>query len=107
MPDKKPIGLKELILRVKEELLEPDQTQPLFIVGAVELEIGFTVERTAEGGINFQVVEGGVGKTWTEAQKVKVTLDPLLSREEALQGLTPTQRRQLLNALKRTAPDTE
>ena len=44
MPDKKPIGLQELILKVKEELLEPDETQPLFIVGSVELEIAFTVE---------------------------------------------------------------
>lgn len=107
MPNPKPIGLKELILKVKEDLLEPDDSQPLFVVGPVELEITFTVERNAQGGVDFQVVQGGVEKSRTEAQKVKVRLDPLLSREEALQNLTPMQKRQLLKALQRNAADIE
>ncbi|MCB0165313.1 MAG: hypothetical protein KDI79_13870 [Anaerolineae bacterium] len=107
MANPKPIGLKELILKVKEALLEPDDSQPLFVVGPVELEITFTVERNAQGGVDFQVVQGSVEKSWTEAQKVKVRLDPLLSQEEALQNLTPMQKRQLLKALQRDAADIE
>lgn len=102
MADQKPIGIRELILKVKEELLsERDDTQPLFLIGQIELEISFTVERNAQGGIDFQVVQGGVEKTWSQVQTVKVRLDPILSREELEQDLTPTQRRKVKDALQR------
>ena len=52
MSKENPIGLRELIFNVKQELLgEPDNTQPLFVIGQIELEISFTVERNAKGGI--------------------------------------------------------
>lgn len=106
MATQQSIGLRELILRVKEELLSaPDDTQPLFIVGQIELEVSFTVERNAQGGIDFQVVQGGVEKTWTEAQKVKITLDPILSASEIGQDLTPLQKKVAKKALQRDAPD--
>lgn len=74
------IGLKEFIDRVKEELLqEHDEDNPLFAISEVELEIALTVERTLDGGINFQVVQTGVEKTMADVQTVKLTLEPLVT----------------------------
>ena len=71
-----PIGLNELIYRVKDELLqEQEKSEPLFVVKEVELEISFAVERGLDGGINLQVIKYDAGKHWTETQKVKITLD--------------------------------
>jgi hypothetical protein len=75
------------------------------VVGQIELEISFTVERNAKGGVDFQVVQGGVEKKWAEAQKVKVMPDPILSRDEVGQDLTPTQKKMAKKALQRDAPD--
>ena len=53
-----PIGINEMILRIKKELLSTrDTTQPLFKIKQVDLEISFTVERDAGGGISFKVVD--------------------------------------------------
>jgi len=85
---KDPIGINEMILRIKEELLSVRDTQPLFKISQVELEISFTVERDAGGGINFQVVRGDVAKTWSEVQTVTVTLDPIIPLEDIGEDLT-------------------
>ena len=61
---------------------EHDETVPLFAIGSVELEISFSVERDAKGGISIQVVQAGVEKRWTDVQTVKVTLEPLVTVEE-------------------------
>jgi hypothetical protein len=104
MTKESPIGLKELIRRVKEELLEEhDETDPLFAIGSVELEISFSVERDAKGGISIQVVQAGVGKKWTDVQRVKVTLDPLVSVEEIRETLADEEREQAKKTLKRDA----
>ena len=88
-----PIGINEMIQRIKKELLSTrDTAQPLFKVKQVELEISFTVERDAAGGINFQVVRGDVKKTWSEAQTVKVTLDPIIAIQDIGQNLTEEEK---------------
>ncbi|GAC1403104.1 MAG: hypothetical protein NVSMB52_17080 [Chloroflexota bacterium] len=93
MADNEPIGLKELITRVKAELLEDFETeQPLFAVGQVNLELSFTVARTANGGINFHVVQVGADTKSTDVQSVKVTLEPLVPLEELRQKITPEQK---------------
>ena len=93
MPDTEPIGLKDLISRVKAELLEdPDDEQPLFVVGQVELQISFTVERNINGGINIHVVQAGADKKSTEVQTVKVMLEPIVTADELRQQVTPEQK---------------
>lgn len=92
MANDKPIGLKELIERVKSELLaEHDETQPLLAIGQLELTIAFTAERTAQGGINLQVVQLGGQRGSSEVQTVMVRLEPLVSVEEVRNSLTPEQ----------------
>jgi len=106
MSDSNPIGLKELIRKVKEELLEAhDPEAPLFAIGPIELEISFTVERSANGGIAFWVITAGVEGKLTDVHTVKVTLNPLLSAEEIAEGLTYEEKRKATKALKRTALD--
>jgi hypothetical protein len=74
----KPIGVSELINRIKLDLLsEEGSGAPLFLIGNIELEISFTVDRAINGGIDLQVVSSGVEKTTTEVQKIKLTLEPL------------------------------
>ena len=89
MSESKSIGLKELIRKVKEELLEAhDPDSPLFAVGSIELEISFTVERSVNGGIAFWVITAGAEGKLADVHTVKVILNPLLSVEEIAQGLT-------------------
>ncbi|GAB4475366.1 MAG: hypothetical protein Kow00124_16280 [Anaerolineae bacterium] len=75
----KRIGVAELIAQVKHELLEPrpDQERPMFLIREVEVEIAFTVERSAGGKISLQVVEGGATVAGQDVQRVRVTLEPL------------------------------
>lgn len=106
MSKEKPIGLKEMILKVKDELFAPhDDGEPLFVVGPVELEIAFTVERDLQGGINFHVIEYGAEKKWTEAQTIKLTLNPVLSTADVVVDLTDEQKQKAKQALKREALD--
>jgi hypothetical protein len=106
--DKPPIGLQELIMKVKQDLLsQPDDTQPLFVIEKVELEVSFTVDRTASGGIDFKVVQGDVEKTWGQVQKVKLVLDPILSRQELGPNLTLGEKHIVKEALQREAVDIE
>lgn len=80
------IGLAELIKQVKYELTytDPDQAQepPVFWVDAVELELQVTVKRDAKAGIKVYVLEAGGSSSRDDVQKVKVSLTPLLSKEE-------------------------
>ncbi len=80
----KDIGIQELIEQVKSELLNTSQEEevPLFAISEVEIEITFTVERTAQGGINLQVVQSGVEKAWADAQKVRIRLEGLVTPEQ-------------------------
>lgn len=106
--DKNPIGLQELIQKVKQDLLsELDESQPLFIIEKLELEIVFTVDRTASGGIDLKVVQGGVEKAWGQVQKVKLTLDPILERNEIIPDLTAGEKHIAKKTLQRGEPDTE
>lgn len=97
-----PIGVNEMIAKIKEELLTVrDTAQPLFKIKQVELEIAFTVERNAEGSIDFKVVRGDVQKTWTEAQTIKLTLDPIVPLENVGQDLTVGEKAIAAKSLRR------
>ena len=97
-----PIGINEMITRIKEELLRVrDTTQPLFKIKQVALEISFTVERDAGGGISFQVVRGDVKKPWSEVQTVKVTLDPIVPLDDIGADLTQGEKAVAAKSLQR------
>ena len=101
-----PIGLQELIMKVKQELLRnPTDTQPLFTIKQLELEVSFTVERTADGSLDFSVVQGGASVSQGNVQTVKLTLDPILSADEMDVNLSTGQKHMAQKALTREVPD--
>jgi len=89
-----PIGLAELIERVKQELLaatpgSPNKA-PLLCVDSVELELQVTVRREGKAGIKIDVVsvgggELGGGASRDEIQTVKVKLSPLFDKERLME----------------------
>lgn len=78
------IGLQELMYQVKKELLTqtPDDPVPLFYVQGVELELDIAVRKEGRAGIKIYIVDVGGGGSHEKAQRVKVSLSPLYSREE-------------------------
>lgn len=87
-PAKKPIGLKEFISRIEQELLDSQGDQAFFVLGSVELEISIAVERGINGGINLKVIEvGGEGKQ-SNVQTVRVRLEPLITGDEIRQYIS-------------------
>lgn len=98
-----PIGLKEFIDRVRGELLEEHSaSNPIFMIGQIELEISFVVERNLNGGIDLQVVQAKADKKNTEVQTVKVRLDPLVTIDDVRASLAPEQKKKALNVVRRT-----
>jgi hypothetical protein len=83
-----PIGLAELIEKVKSELLSgeisPGSSAPLFSVDQVELELQVTLKREGKAGIKIYVIEVDGSDGRDDVQKVKVTLSPLLDKAERL-----------------------
>jgi hypothetical protein len=88
MEDEKPIGLAELIHKVKQELLASDIQQRdsalLFSVDEVELELQVIVKKEAKAGVAIYVVELGAGAGRDDMQRIKIKLTPLLSKEERI-----------------------
>jgi hypothetical protein len=88
MSDEQSIGLTELIEQVKRDLMStaPNQESdvPIFSVDAVELELQVTVKKDAKVGIKFYVVDLGGGASRDDIQKVKVSLSPLLNKEQLI-----------------------
>src|SRR5260370_9662916 len=87
MSQENPIGLAELIDQVKEELISKRNTStPLLSVDQVELELQVTIHKEGKAGIKIYVVEAGVTANRDDVQKVKVTLSPLLNKQELLEA---------------------
>lgn len=82
------IGLADLIEQLKQDLqstaLDRDAAVPLFGVDVVELELQVTVKNEGKAGIKLYVVDVGGGASRDDVQKVKVSLSPLLSKEQLL-----------------------
>lgn len=92
------IGLQELIYQVKRELLAPNRKElakdpdPLFLIDKVELEIAVKVQREGTAGLKLSVLSfaelnAGAATTRERGHVVKVTLSPLLPKEEILKEL--------------------
>lgn len=106
----KEITIQDLVDKVKSELFylqkgterEIKKIYPLFFVDQVELEIGFEVTKDAQSGFKIiipQLIEGSLtgGQENKTANKMKITLSPILSREE-LRELIKDER--LMNEIK-------
>lgn len=87
------IGLAELIEQVKQELLttysSSDKDIPFLSVDSVELELQVTVKKEGKGNVKINVLQVGGGElgggaSRDDVQKVKVTLSPLLKKEQLL-----------------------
>lgn len=109
MSKQKPIGLSEFIYQVKKDLLGQQFTErdpvPLLAIEEIEIEmaVGASREGSGGGGIDLSVIGlGGAnigleGKLSKEnAQTVRVTLAPLLSKEQLLARMTPQQRERVM-----------
>lgn len=83
------VSLQALIEKVKDELLTPTggPGYPIFFVDKVELELQVGVRYEAEAGLKISVLQiggaeiGGAGSR-ERSHTIKVTLSPILSREE-------------------------
>lgn len=83
------ISLRSFIGEVKKELLASvDDTNPFFDIGDVELEVSFTLDVAAEGGVKFVVVNAGASTKASQTHKVKLKLTPFLVKD-APSGGTP------------------
>jgi hypothetical protein len=84
--ESKPIGLRELVWKVKEELLSQGSVktdpEPLLAVDEVELELAVSVTREGEAGISVQVLSLGGSRSRADSQTVRVRLKPLFDKEE-------------------------
>ena len=93
------IGLTELLNQVKQELVAASTLAtvkqsadgaiqatdiPLFTYGNVELELQVTVKKEGGGGIKLYVFDLKGGASRDDVQKIKVTLEPLFTKEELL-----------------------
>jgi hypothetical protein len=87
MSQENPIGLAELIAKVKQELfLERNTPTPFFSVDQVVLELQVTVHKEGNAGIKIYVLEAGGKGSREDVQKVTVTLTPLLNKQELLEA---------------------
>jgi hypothetical protein len=86
MPKDNPIGLAELIAKVRQELLNVEQAPdvPLFSVDEVKLELQVTVSKEATGGLNIEVVELGGTVNREDVQTIELTLSPLVNKEQRI-----------------------
>ena len=93
------ISLQALIEKVKGELLAPTggPGYPIFFVDKVELELQVAVTCEKKAGLKISVlqlggVEAGGSATRERGHTIKVTLSPILSREEQRSLLEEDQR---------------
>jgi hypothetical protein len=111
------IGLTELLNQVKQELvaastlatvkqsadgaIQPTDI-PLFTYGNVELELQVTVKKDVTGGLKISVFEFGGTASRDDVQKIKVTLEPLFTKEQLL-DILKNNNPQFLNYVKQHA----
>ena len=93
------VGLKELIEKVKHELLASNSDQnPLFFIDKVELEIAVKVTKEGDGNVkiavlNFFEVGASGALTGEGGNVVRVSLSPLLERGEILKTITDDEQK--------------
>jgi len=81
------IGLAELLQQVEAELLSygPGTGKtPLFYVDEVSLELQVTISKQGNAGLRIQVIEVGVDIKRDDVHTIKVTLDPIIEKQDLL-----------------------
>jgi hypothetical protein len=76
------VSLQKLIQQVKDELLAGAPAYPLFFIDTVELELAVAITAEGKGSINIQVLELGTGVSNERGHTIKVTMSPILTRDE-------------------------
>jgi len=91
--ESKTLGLRELINRIKQDLLsEQLQSEPaLFSIDEVTLELNFTITGDIDSGFDLGVVSLGSQVSEERIQKVTIKMTPLISREQLVKNLNSGQ----------------
>lgn len=100
------VTLQSLIEQVKKDLLQGGPEYPLFFVEKVELELQVTASANSDGGVEISLlniggVKAGEGRTSERGHTIRITLAPILSREEQ-RGLLAKDER-MLNGIQKAA----
>jgi hypothetical protein len=89
----KSLSIAELIEQVKTDLLrEHESTPALFAISEVEVQVSFTAERNASGGIDLQVVQLGAGGATSQTHSVTIRLEPLVTPDDVRAELDESER---------------
>ena len=95
MADAKPIGITQLIDRIKDDLQQAQRDIPIFKIKQVELEIAFTVEDKKDGGIEIHILKAGVERTNANVQSIKIMMEMLNKDEIDALNLSPAKKMQV------------
>lgn len=100
MPEKneQEIGLQELIQQVRKEMLALNNQDPIFFIDNIELELAVKVVKEGNGGIKISVLtvfeaDAGGLLSRERGNTVRVSLSPLLSREDIYKEVVKDQAR--------------
>lgn len=100
MANENGIGLADLLKQVKRELFEASllasassgskgslapKDLPMFAFKEVELELQVAVKNEGKAGLKIYVLEIGGGANRDDVQKVKITMEPLFTKEQLLE----------------------
>ena len=90
----KTLGLRELINRVKQDLLsEQLQDDPaIFSIDEVLLELNFSISGDIESGFDLGIVTLGSEINEQRVQKITLKMTPLIQREQLLKKLKIEQK---------------
>jgi hypothetical protein len=85
----KSLSISDLIEQVKADLMREraDASPALFAISEVEVQVSFTAERNASGGIDLQVVQLGAGGATSQTHSITVRLAPLVTPEDVRAGI--------------------
>jgi hypothetical protein len=72
----KPIGIRELIDSVSEEIMQETGSFPFLCLERVEMEIAFTVERNLDGDIAVFIVNHRETDSRADIQTLRVMFGP-------------------------------
>lgn len=102
MPDTAPIGITQLIDRIKDDLQQAQKNIPIFKIKQVELEIAFTVEDKKGGGFEIQILKAGLERTNSNVQTIKIVMEMLTESEIRALDLSPEQKAEAAEAVRKS-----
>ena len=82
MIKKTEIGVKDLIKKIQEELLEFEESEGVFSIDEITLEVNFLINGDIDSGFNLGVVSLGSQISEERVQKISIKMTPLISKDE-------------------------